>query len=128
MHDVDTAGLAVATQPKGYLAAPRAAMRNFFYMADVPEEIIELDNAAATLTPASLACDALVPGIVAEQAHAHAVTTPVMLVYSEIDVSPEPLREATYYASAQDGTVITLPKYCAYSQFCARPLCVVASH
>lgn len=105
--DVDPADLAKATQATGYLPSPRKEMRSFFYTPDVPQEIIEMDEAAGTLSPACMGRDALVPDIVA--AEARSVKSPVLLVYSEIDVSPEPLREATYYPAAHDVTVLTLP-------------------
>jgi len=106
--DVDPAELAKATQATGYLPSPRKQMRNFFYMPDVPHDIIEMDEAAGTFSPACMGRDALVPDIVG--AEARSVTSPVMLIYSEIDVSPDPLREATYFPAAHDVTVLTLPK------------------
>ena len=105
--DVDPADLAKATQQSGYLPSPRVEMRSFFYTPDVPQEIIEMDEAAGTFSPACMGRDALLPDIVA--AEARSVKSPVLLVYSEIDVSPEPLREATYYPAAHDVTVLTLP-------------------
>ncbi|MDB6060578.1 MAG: hypothetical protein JWM78_681 [Verrucomicrobiaceae bacterium] len=105
--DVDPADLAEATKVSGYLSSPRAGMRTFFYTPDVPQDVIELDEAAGTFSPACMGRDALVPEIVA--AEARATTSPVFLIYSEIDVSPEPLREATYFTAANDVTVLTLP-------------------
>lgn len=84
--------------PSGYLSTPRRAMRELFYASDVPLDVIEADEAAASPSPVTMGRDALTPGIVHEAAARIAV--PVLVVQSVMDTSPAPDREVGYFTSA----------------------------
>ena len=82
-------------------------MRGFFYAPDVPQQIIEADEAQGSTTPACLGRDALLPGIV--HAAAAAVTSPVFLMYGAIDTSSAPYAEPGFFTASPDVTLALLP-------------------
>jgi pimeloyl-ACP methyl ester carboxylesterase len=94
----DTETMRAGLIPSGYLETPRLAMRALFYADDVPLQVIEADEAAASPSPVTMGRDALTPGIVHEAAGKIAV--PVLVVQSAIDTSPSPERELTYFTAA----------------------------
>ncbi|WP_082364620.1 alpha/beta hydrolase [Novosphingobium sp. AAP93] len=98
LGDATVAELQAALPPSGYIATPRLPMRRLFYWPDVPEELIEADEAQASTTPVTLGRDALTPGIVHEQAARIAV--PVLVVQSAIDTSPSPENEPAYFSGS----------------------------
>jgi alpha-beta hydrolase superfamily lysophospholipase len=98
LGDTDMASLRADLIPSGYLPAPRAAMRALFYWPDVPMALIEADEANGSTTPACLGRDALTPGIV--HAATAQIAVPVLVVQSEIDTSPAPVKELAYFASS----------------------------
>lgn len=98
LGDTDVATLQAALIPCGYLPTPRAPMRKLFYRPDVPTDLIEADEANGSTTPACLGRDALTPGIVHDAAAQIAV--PVLVVQSEIDTSPAPLKERSYFSAS----------------------------
>jgi pimeloyl-ACP methyl ester carboxylesterase len=95
LGDTDVATLQAGLIPSGYLPTPRAPMRKLFYWPDVPVELIELDEAHASTTPATMGREALTPGIV-HQASAK-LKIPVLVVQSEIDTSPAPEKEVVWF-------------------------------
>jgi len=90
----------------GYLPAARDRMRGLFHLADVPEALIAYDDARASVTPACLARDAMNPSTVAGDAAA--IDCPLFLLFSEVDVSPDPSRELGYFPQASDVTFVRL--------------------
>lgn len=104
--DFDTAVLDALAASPGYTPTDRAMMRPIFHMEDVPLAIIEADDAAMSLTPSGLAVEALTPGIARDAAAAIAV--PVLAVYGERDISPDPSQEASYYPNSAEAQLFML--------------------
>jgi pimeloyl-ACP methyl ester carboxylesterase len=98
LGDTDVATLQAGLIPSGYLPTPREPMRALFYWPDVPQTLIEDDEAHASATPVTLGRDALTPGIV-HQASA-SIRVPVLLVQSVIDTSPAPDKERAYFSGS----------------------------
>jgi pimeloyl-ACP methyl ester carboxylesterase len=95
---VDVAQLRAGIIPSGYVQTERAPMRPLFYWPDVPQSLIDADEANGSATPASLGRCALTPGIVHEAAAR--ITVPVLVVQSAIDTSPAPENELTYFSAS----------------------------
>lgn len=100
------ADAAAAVLPQGYLPAPRALMRALFHAADVPNDLIEEDDARASLTPAGLGRAAMTPGVVA--AEAAQLDCPLLLLFGEVDTSPDPGAEVTFYRASPDIRLLRL--------------------
>lgn len=98
LGDTDASTLRDGLVTCGYLPTPRLPMRTLFYWGDVPIELIEADEASGSTTPACLGRDALTPGIVHDAAAQIAV--PVLIVQSEIDTSPAPVKEPGYFSAS----------------------------
>jgi pimeloyl-ACP methyl ester carboxylesterase len=98
LGDTDVATLQAGLIPSGYLATSREPMRKLFYWPDVPPELIQADEAHASITPVTLGRDALTPGIV-HQAAAN-IAVPVLVVQSEIDTSPALEKELGYFSGS----------------------------
>ncbi len=103
LGDTDVASVQASLAAGGYIATDRQPMRGLFHLPDVPEQLIESDDQHAGLTPVTLALAALTPGAVTREAAA--IGCPVMLLYGEVDVSPDPQREAAFYPLASQSTV-----------------------
>jgi pimeloyl-ACP methyl ester carboxylesterase len=104
---LDPALLAASIAP-GYLATPREKMRPLFYASDVPQALIEADEAAGSTTPACLGRDALQPGIVREASAA--ITVPVFVMHGSTDTSPNPHGEVVFFTSSNDIAFMRLPE------------------
>jgi len=98
LGDIDVATLQAGLIPSGYLPTPREPMRTLFYWPDVPQDLIEADEAHASTTPATMGRDALTPGVV--HAAAASIAVPVLIVQSVVDTSPAPEREGAYFKAA----------------------------
>ncbi|WP_193073428.1 alpha/beta hydrolase [Pseudomonas sp. FME51] len=103
LGDTDVASVQASLSDGGYIPTDRQTMRGFFHLSDVPEDLIARDDQHAGLTPVTLALAALTPGAVEDQAGA--IECPVLLLYGEVDVSPDPQREASFYPHTSDRTV-----------------------
>ena len=117
LGDMDPATLAQIIQP-GYIATPRAAMRTLFYAPDVPMDVVEADEANASLTPSCLGRDALTPGIV--HAASAAIDVPVFVCHGSTDTSPDPHGEIRYFTASTDVTLLVLPQTGHCHNFAAR--------
>ncbi len=106
LGDADPEEMARAITP-GYLSTPRAAMRTLFYAPDVPQTLIEADEAAGSTTPACLGRDALLPGIV--RGAAASIDVPVFVMHGSTDTSPDPHGEVGFYRRSPDVTLMVLP-------------------
>ncbi len=91
-----------------YFKVERAKVHAWFHWPDVPDEVIAADDAAATTTPRMAAVDTQSPGKRAP--HAAKIHTPMFIVFSERDVSPDPHHEASLYSSSPDKTLYILPR------------------
>ncbi len=108
LHDMDAATLAGVTLPVGYIPSPRAPMRKLFYWRDVPQALIEADEAAGSTTPSCLGRDALTPGIVHEASAR--IACPVFLMHGEIDTSPDPHGEVAFFKASPDVALMVLER------------------
>ena len=108
LHDTDAATLAGVTLPVGYIPTPREPLRTLFYWADVPQELIEADEAAGSATPSCLGRDALTPGVVHEASAR--IACPVFLMHGEIDTSPDAHGEVAFFKASRDVTLMVLEK------------------
>jgi pimeloyl-ACP methyl ester carboxylesterase len=108
LGDMDVATLQAGLIPSGYLATPREPMRKLFYWPDVPQELIDADEANGSTTPACLGRDSLTPGIV--HAAAAQIAVPVLVVQSEIDTSPAPDKELAYFSASPSTELQRLDK------------------
>lgn len=104
--DFDTSALEQIMANPGYLPTDRRAVRSIFHLEDVPPDLIEADDARASLTPSPIAVDAMRPGIVADKAAA--ITCPVFLCYGERDISPDPFGEPAYFKNSEDIRLLRL--------------------
>ena len=108
LGDTDVATLQAGLIPSGYLPTPREPMRALFYWPDVPQSLIDADEAHASMTPATLGRAALTPGIVHEASAQLAV--PIQIVQSVMDTSPAPQNEVAYFKASPDIEVQILPE------------------
>jgi pimeloyl-ACP methyl ester carboxylesterase len=99
-------GMSEAAARDGYLPAPRALTRALFHLADVPVDLIDEDDLRASLTPANLGRAAMTPGIVAREAAQ--IECPLLLLYGEVDTSPDPHAEVEFYRACRDITLVVL--------------------
>ena len=92
--------LRAAIPESGYLPTPREKMRKLFYWPDVPMDLVEADEAAASTTPVTMSRASLTPGIVHEAAAK--ISVPVVVIQSVLDTSPEPEKELGYFSASPD--------------------------
>jgi pimeloyl-ACP methyl ester carboxylesterase len=86
---------------------PRDLLRGLFHSPDVPDAVVEADDAAQSRVPVRAAAEVTTPGYVAP--HAAQITVPVFLCFGgDLDVSPEPHGEPARYASSTDITLVVL--------------------
>jgi pimeloyl-ACP methyl ester carboxylesterase len=86
----------------------RAAFRELFYWEDVPEEAIAADQAVQTRSLGLAGAGALVPDF--SRKDVASIDVPVFLAFGERDVSANPRREPSFYASALDITLLVLAR------------------
>lgn len=98
LGDTDAANLRASLAQGGYIPTDRQSLQSLFHLPDVPTDVITVDNQNASLTPVTLALAALTPGIVVREAAA--ISCPLLLLYGELDVSPDMQREPTFYPKA----------------------------
>ncbi len=91
-----------------YFALPRQGFRELFYPPDLAPELIEADEARATVVPKTAAIETTVPRVTA--AAAAAVEVPVFLAYGAIDLSPDPPAEVATYPAAPEVTLLRLAR------------------
>ena len=96
------------------MPAPRALTRALFHLPDVPVDLIEEDDARAGLTPANLGRAAMTPGIVAPEAAQ--IDCPLLLLYGEVDTSPDPHAEVGFYRACRDITLVVSAGIGSYAQ------------
>lgn len=94
------------SMPAAYLEPDRTDMMSWFHLDDVPDAVRRADASAAGVVPRRVAAESTVPGICA--ADAAVVVVPVLLVYGEVDVSPEPRTEPSFFSSCDDVTLHVL--------------------
>jgi pimeloyl-ACP methyl ester carboxylesterase len=97
-----------SSMPDPYVRGDRTALRSWFHLPDVPDELIAADEATTlTVVPRRCAAGSTVAGITADAAAA--VTVPVLLAYGEVDVSSDPHAEPAFFIASPDVTLYLLP-------------------
>jgi pimeloyl-ACP methyl ester carboxylesterase len=91
-----------------YLVGDRTPMHDWFHATDVPADVIAADD-ATTLTAVvrRAGLSASIPGIARDQAST--IDVPVFLAYGEVDISPAPHAEPTFFTASPDVTLFVLP-------------------
>jgi len=79
-----------------------------FHWDDVPQDVLEVDDALSAPVPREISGASVVQGIASEDAGR--VTVPVYICLGEKDVSPRPYDEPSYYTSSKDVTLHILPR------------------
>lgn len=93
-------------EPRGL--PDRSRMRSWFHHDDVPDAVITADDATTrTVVPPRAGAQASIPGTTRDAAAT--IDVPVFLGYGEVDVSPAPHQEPTYFPHSQDITLHLLP-------------------
>ncbi len=89
----------------GYNQTSPLAQRTRFYSDDVPIAVIEAEETGRVPMPNGVA-EALIPGrtVVA----AAKIEVPVLLLFGETDVSPEPHAEPSFYHRSKDVTLLMI--------------------
>jgi len=96
-----------AALPERYSDAAREPMRSWFHLDDVPDEVVAADDATTlTVVPRGPAAAAMVPGIAREEAAT--IDVPVFLAYGEVDISPAPHLEPSFFGTSPDVTLFVL--------------------
>lgn len=91
-----------------YHGAPRHQYRGIFHVLDVPDDLFAYDEAEChTLIPRMAGVDGMTPGFA--RPFATRITSPLFLAFGEIDVSADPLAEATGYPGSRDITTVVIP-------------------
>ncbi|MFT3866719.1 MAG: alpha/beta hydrolase [Solirubrobacterales bacterium] len=87
---------------------PREHLRDFFYAADVPDQVVAADAEAAVPAPLPAAYEVTAAGFASR--YAERITVPVFLGFGEdADTSADPHMEPAHYPGARDVTLFTLP-------------------
>jgi pimeloyl-ACP methyl ester carboxylesterase len=91
----------------GYVSIPRGGRRALFHLSDVPDAVIVEDETKMVApVPGPLYETTLTPGVVKNRAAAIAV--PVLLVFGELDTSPDPVAEVGTYPGSPDVTLFEM--------------------
>lgn len=90
-----------------YVDGVREPMRSWFHLDDVPAAVVDADNATTlTVVPRAAAAAAMVPGIAREAAAL--IDVPLFLAYGEVDISPAPHDEPSFFSNSPDVTLFLL--------------------
>jgi pimeloyl-ACP methyl ester carboxylesterase len=91
---------------KSYLPQQRKRLRPAFYAADVPADVIAADEANAAFSPLGVSGQAQTAGVVL--ADAAKITVPVFFAVGEVDLSPTPHVETSYFTGSDDTSLFIL--------------------
>jgi pimeloyl-ACP methyl ester carboxylesterase len=93
--------------PDAYIDNSRGALLSWFHLDDVPRAVVDADLATTqTVVPRRCAANASVPGITVEAAGD--IEVPVFLAYGDVDVSPAPHLEPSYFTRSRDVSLYVL--------------------
>jgi pimeloyl-ACP methyl ester carboxylesterase len=90
----------------GYYVMDRSLLRSSFYRDDVPADVVAADERLATLLPRAALHRVAATPLGAQLAAA--VTVPVFQAWGEYDNTPNPHRDAAFFASCPDYTLYVL--------------------
>ncbi len=95
----------VPADASGYFLMPRAQNHKSFYLSDVPADVIAADDLSFSALPEGM-MDIGIPGRTAD--YAANIAQPVFLAFGELDLSPDPLGETSFYRRSPDITLFNL--------------------
>jgi pimeloyl-ACP methyl ester carboxylesterase len=90
----------------GYALAAREPHHGWLYAADVPQDVIAVDDRGATAWPRQSYVEALHAGFTAP--FAARITCPLLLAFGDQDIPGSPRDDAGFYTASPDITVLTL--------------------
>jgi pimeloyl-ACP methyl ester carboxylesterase len=90
-----------------YTEIDRSTQRDNFHFGDVPEAVMQADDAIAVPTPSQIGMVSIERDIIT--ADAAKIAVPVLFGNGERDVSPDPRAEAGYFPLCSDFTLYLLP-------------------
>ena len=91
-----------------YICVDRKPLHASFHWPDVPADVIAADDALAVPVPALLGRTAVEYGVVSGDVGR--IETPVYICQAELDNSPDPHAEPSYYRASHDVTLHILPR------------------
>lgn len=94
-------------EPPDYTELDRSTQRENFHFGDVPEAVMEADDAICVPTPSQIGMVSIEPDIIT--ADAARIDVPVLFGNGERDVSPDPRAEAGFFPNCNDFTMYLLP-------------------
>ncbi|OBK63246.1 alpha/beta hydrolase [Mycobacterium colombiense] len=98
-----------ASPEDSHMLAPRSYLADMFYAGEVPQPVMNADDAVASRTPLRAGAEVTTPGFV--ERYTPQVDVPVLLAFgAAVDVSPNPYAEPANYTGAPDVTVHLVPK------------------
>lgn len=93
--------------PDPYISDARRALLSWFHLDDVPRAVIDADLATTeTVVPRGCAATSSVPGVTAGAAST--IDVPVLLAYGDVDVSPAPHLEPSFFTNCRDVSLYVL--------------------
>jgi pimeloyl-ACP methyl ester carboxylesterase len=91
----------------GYVSIRRGGRRALFHLPDVPDAVIVEDETTMVApVPGPLYETTITPGVV--KSRAAAIAVPVLLVFGELDTSPDPAAEVGTYPGSPDVTLFEM--------------------
>lgn len=90
-----------------YWTLDRSNVRESFHWEDVPEDVLQVDDAMVVPVPTVLSKQSITGGIVTGDAKK--ITVPVYICLGERDVSPDPYMEPWFYNNAPEVLLHILP-------------------
>jgi pimeloyl-ACP methyl ester carboxylesterase len=106
-HGAVVSPLADLVGDDGYVSIRRGGRRALFHLPDVPDAVIAEDETTMVApVPGPLYETTITPGVVKDRAAAIAV--PVLLVFGELDTSPDPAAEVGTYPGSPDVTLFEM--------------------
>jgi len=91
-----------------YVTVPHSEVRESFFWPTTSAELIALDDSMTVEVPYVLIVQSSTAGIIAEEAAR--ITVPVYICLGEIDVSPRPHDEPSFYRGSRHVTLHILPR------------------
>ena len=96
-----------AGMPDAYISDARGPLLSWFHLDDVPRAVIDADIATTRPSSREAASRASsVPGITADAAAT--VEVPVLVAYGDVDVSPAPHLEPSFFTHSRDVSLYVL--------------------
>ncbi|GAB1814883.1 alpha/beta hydrolase [Mycobacterium sp. MUNTM1] len=101
---INTCQMAGVSPDDSHLIGPRSVLAPMFYASEVPQAVMDADEAVQSRVPVRAAAEVTTPGFV--EKYTPQVDVPVLLAFgAAIDVSPNPYAEPANYTASTDVTL-----------------------